>query len=325
MKHVLVIRLSALGDVAILAPVLRLAVSRRPDVHYTVAGPPLLAPLFAGIERVDYLGVAKRQGTMAMMRRLRSVSVDEVADMHGVLRVRRALLLLRLDALLHGRWLKVRRLRKGRLSRWLFIHGVSRKPRRQQWRRYADVLGVAADAAPSITSAPSPSTPPTVGVAPFAQHGGKVWPWEYVCELVRMLAAAGYRVLLFGSADEAHRLERLAASTPGVESTAGRHPFAEELDLIGSLSLMVSMDSANMHFASALGIPVVSIWGATHPDFGFYGFNQDPANALCANLPCQPCSAYGQRPCRHGDLRCMHAVTPAMVFERISKLVAGSR
>ena len=84
---------------------------------------------------------------------------------------------------------------------------------------------------------------------------------------------------------------------------------------------MVSMDSANMHFASAVGTPVVSIWGATHPDFGFYGYGQNPTNALCANLPCQPCSAYGNKPCRYGDYRCMKAITPEQVLAKIEALL----
>ena len=98
---------------------------------------------------------------------------------------------------------------------------------------------------------------------------------------------------------------------------AGKQSFAEELEIIKGLTLMVSMDSANMHFASALGVPVVSIWGATHPDFGFYGYGQNRANALCADLPCQPCSAFGQKTCRYGDYRCLRAVTPQSVFDKI--------
>ena len=159
--------------------------------------------------------------------------------------------------------------------------------------------------------------PTTIGIAPFAQHKGKIWPAELMQQLIGLLAGRGYSVILFGSKDEAPTLEQWAEPYEGVTSVAGKQSFREELDIIKSLSLMVSMDSANMHFASALGVPVVSIWGATHPDFGFYPYNQNRSNALCANLPCQPCSAYGNRPCRFGDYRCLHAVTPQMVLDRI--------
>ena len=157
-----------------------------------------------------------------------------------------------------------------------------------------------------------------------------------------MLAEQGYNILLFGSKEEAPQLDELAKQlsyTPSkleggdahradggvcpihVTSLAGKQTFAEELEIIKELNLMVSMDSSNMHFASVLGVPVVSIWGATHPDFGFYPQQQDRSNALCANLPCQPCSAFGQKPCRYGDYRCLTAITPERVFDRIQQII----
>lgn len=322
MKHVLVIRLSALGDVAILAPVMRSYAVANPGVRFTVAGPPMLQPLFEGMANVDYLGLKKRQPSKAIYKALKSVGASEVADLHVVNRVGRALFLLKADAWLHGRPLKVCRLHKGRLSRWLFIHRLDRKPRKLQWQRYDDVFR-------RIGFPPAPVTPPSagcplsgkpIGVAPFAQHEGKIWPLERTEALVRMLAERGRRVILFGSKDEAPVLEGWVRRYQGVTSMAGRLPFAEEMAIIRDLALMVSMDSANMHFASALGVPVVSVWGATHPDFGFYGYGQDRANALCANLPCQPCSAYGKKPCRYGDRRCMLAITPEMVLEKIEAM-----
>ena len=324
MKHLLVIRLSALGDAAILAPVLRrLTDTGHTLPQITVAAPPRLEALFNDIPGVRFLGVEKRQSAMRLFRTFRAVEADAVADMHHVGRVDRALALLRLDALLHFRPLAIRHIRKGRLSRCLFLHHIDTRPRRSQADRYADVLRRLGIPFPEgclqqpVRIAERQQNPATLGFAPFAQHKGKIWPQEYSEQLIRMLSESGYRVLLFGSRDEAPLLDSWATQHSGVTSLAGRHTFAEELDIIRSLTLMVSMDSANMHFASAVGTPVVSIWGATHPDFGFYGYGQDRANALCANLPCQPCSAFGQRPCRHGDYRCLRAIKPETVFQKI--------
>jgi ADP-heptose:LPS heptosyltransferase len=149
-----------------------------------------------------------------------------------------------------------------------------------------------------------------------------------------MLADSGHNVLLFGSKEELPQLQTLVSSsspklgevaakrTEGcVTVLAGKQSFAEELEIIKNLDLMVSMDSFNMHIASVLGVPVVSIWGATHPDFGFYPQQQPRSNALCANLPCQPCSAFGQKACRYGDYRCLTAITPEMVFQKIQKIL----
>ena len=83
------------------------------------------------------------------------------------------------------------------------------------------------------------------------------------------------------------------------------------------LQVMVSMDSANMHLASLVDTPVVSIWGATHPYAGFMGWNQNPANVVQTDLPCRPCSIYGNKPCMRGDLACMNQINPEDVIKHI--------
>ena len=323
MKHILVIRLSALGDVAILAPILKARAAANPDVHFTIAAPSLLQPLFEGIDNIKFLGVNKKDGTHAIYRQLKSVKADAIADLHKVNRVGYALIMLQTDRLLHLKApLPLCRMRKGRLSRWTFLHHIVRHPRRPQWQRYNDVfdrLGLAAGV-PHTEIHLQPSTPLTIGIAPFAQHKGKIWPIENTEKLVEMLCMLNCNVKLFGSKAEAPQLEAIASRNEGAESVAGRHTFSEELEIIRSLDLMVSMDSSNMHFASAVGTPVVSIWGATHPDFGFYGFGQPRDFAICAGLKCQPCSAYGSKPCRYGDYRCMSAITPNDVMRKILEI-----
>ena len=332
MRHVLVIRLSALGDVALMVPVLKGYAEGNPEVRFTVAAPPMLQPLFEGMPNVEFLGLKKKQSFVKIYRALEAVGADTVVDLHKVNRVGMALMVLRLRHLLNFGF-HIYALRKGRLSRWLFLHHWSRSPRKHQYERYDDVFRRAGlkknensklkieNSADAICSSQFSilNSQFIIGVAPFSQHEGKVWPWENVERLVEMLSEKGYRVILFGSKEEAPRLEALAERNEMVSSVAGKQSFAEELEIIKGLSLMVSMDSANMHFASAMGVPVVSVWGATHPDFGFYGYGQNRANALCANLRCQPCSAFGEKACRYGDYRCLRAITPEMVMEKILK------
>ena len=324
MKHVLVIRLSALGDVAIMAPLVHGYAAANPGVTFTVAGPPLLEPLFAGEPNVHYLGLKKRQSFVRIYRALDAVGADTVVDLHKVNRVGFAIALLRLRHLLDPHY-RIYALHKGKLTRWLYLHHWLHKPRKSQYERYDDVFRRAGLKRGEGLKVRGERRGATIGVAPFSQHEGKIWPWENTERLALMLAERGYGVLLFGGTDEAARLETLAARHDNIVSVAGKQGFAEEMEIIRRLTLMVSMDSANMHFASAVGTPVVSIWGATHPGFGFYGYGQDPANALCANLPCQPCSAFGQKPCRYGDYRCLRAITPEAVLEKIATFIVAAQ
>ena len=83
--------------------------------------------------------------------------------------------------------------------------------------------------------------------------------------------------------------------------------------------VMLSMDSANMHLASLVNIPVVSIWGATHPYAGFMGWKQLPINTVQLDLPCRPCSVYGQKPCWRGDYACLREIKPEEIIAKIEE------
>ncbi len=310
-KRVLVVRLSALGDVAILEPVLRQRAEANPQVLFMMAGPPRLAPLFRGMANVQYIPTERRQKPKDLYRQLSALKPDMVADMHHVLRT------IGLDWLfrLHG----------------VRVHSIRKRDSRGMatWRRYDRVFdqcglngNVTIGNYWSVKHADGEDR--IVGVAPFAQHKGKIWPLEKMESVVEMLSARGYRVLLFGSAAEASELESWAGKYERVESLAGRFGFEEELDRIASLDVMVSMDSANMHFASCMGVPVVSVWGATHPCRGFYGWRQNPSWAVQKDIDCRPCSKYGNKPCSKGDYPCMNGIEPMEVVERIEEVFAGN-
>ncbi len=90
---------------------------------------------------------------------------------------------------------------------------------------------------------------------------------------------------------------------------------------------MISMDSANMHLASLLGVPTISIWGATHPDLGFRPYNQPPDHQIEAPegaLKCRPCSVYGGKPCslKSEPLKCLKLIEVEQVMQKV-RLVLG--
>jgi ADP-heptose:LPS heptosyltransferase len=108
-----------------------------------------------------------------------------------------------------------------------------------------------------------------------------------------------------------------------VRSHADGTSLAEQLVRISGLDLMVSMDSANMHMASLFGVPVVSVWGGTHPYAGFLGWGQSMEDAVQVEMDCRPCSVFGNRPCWKGTQECLSGIPPEQVLERISqKLVS---
>ena len=96
-----------------------------------------------------------------------------------------------------------------------------------------------------------------------------------------------------------------------------KHGFVDEYALFSKCDVMLTMDSANMHLASLVGLKAITIWGATSPACGFLGYGQDASNDIQLDLACRPCSIYGERDCRYGDYRCLSGIRPEDVAERV--------
>lgn len=160
-----------------------------------------------------------------------------------------------------------------------------------------------------------------VGIAPFASTESKTYDLVLMEQTVERLSRGGVNVYLFGGRGrEAELLSAWEQRYPRVRSLAGQLELSDELSLISRLSVMVSMDSANMHFASLVGRPVISIWCATHPAAGFLGIGQRREDCLQNEvLACRPCSIFGQvKSCVKGNMPCRRGITPEQILDKIA-------
>lgn len=162
-----------------------------------------------------------------------------------------------------------------------------------------------------------------IAVAPFAKHQGKIYPLGLMRTAIDKIlnARTDARIFLFGGGGyEQQVLEQWAHSQPDrITSLAGkRYGFARELALLADCDVMLSMDSANMHLASLVGLPVVSVWGATHPYCGFTGWHQSSELEVQTDMDCRPCSVFGNKPCQRSDYACLRSIDPTAIADRIS-------
>lgn len=359
-SHLLILRTSAMGDVAMLAHAVRALKAAYPQTRVTIATRALFRPFFAGLD-VDFLDVDTQdehhslRGMWHLAAQARRSGVDALADVHGVLRS----MAFRFSMWLHG--VPTAGIRKGRAAKRAFIRhaGKGMRPLEHTVSRYCDVfrrLGFRfPDPVPAVRQAsnpnadknanPTPNVTPNpsggkqagaggkqgaigekqgvwVGFAPFSAHRGKTYPEGLRDQVVRLLAARYERVFIHsGGGAEAQWAGQMERLHPNVTALFGRVKLAGEIDLTAKLDCVVSMDSLAMHLASLTATPVVSIWGATHPGLGFTGYGSDPRGILQADLPCRPCSVYGKKACRYGDYRCLHAVTPQMIADKVAEVV----
>jgi ADP-heptose:LPS heptosyltransferase len=135
-------------------------------------------------------------------------------------------------------------------------------------------------------------------------------------------------IFLFGGGQkEKEQLQSLVGNKTNVLNMAGKIPFQEELNLISNLDVMLSMDSGNGHIAAMLGIPVATLWGATHPFAGFLPFNQTLDNALVSDrnqYPNLPTSVYGNKKVA-GYENAMRTILPEQVVARIEEVLKDKK
>ncbi len=326
-----------MGDVAMTAPVVARLREDYPDIKITVMTRPLFRPFFVGVEGVEFLCPdfkGRHKGLAGLWRLWREAGkFDLVADLHDVLRTK----ILRKLFLLCGA--RVAHIDKGRAGkrRLTKLGYKACGPLKTSVERYREVflsLGLSvgpvgrpervrlplSDAAGALAGERSGGVK-WLGVAPFAQHKGKIYPLEMMTEVIRELAGReGLKIFIFGGgSEEKEYAERIESDIPGVVSVIGKLPLSEELALISNLDAMLSMDSSSMHMASLFGVPTVSVWGATHPFCGFYGLGQDPALAIGLDMECRPCSVYGNKPCRKGDYPCMRGIAPEVIVRKVEE------
>ena len=198
------------------------------------------------------------------------------------------------------------------------IHAIDR-----QRRLFAQGLGY-----------PLPETPPDFGLPPPPRptrprlvllHGTtwetKRWPESHWIELARRATAAGVEpVLRWHGEQERAEAERIAAAAPGTRVLPA--PDLETLrQVIGEASVVAANDSGPAHLAAALGIPSVTLYGATRPEHnGTVGPGQVH---LAAVFPCSPCRS---RVCTYRGPStvipaCYGSLPPEMVWREIEKLI----
>lgn len=337
--HILVIRLSAMGDVAMTVPVLLKLVEAYPEIELTVISRKLFKPLFAAIPKVSFLEAdvkGKHKGLVGIVRlakQAKKLNITAVADLHNVIRTKV------MRRYFKSYSIKVSKIDKGRAEKKAITKPTGKpiQPLKCTHERYADVfrkLGYALELQSPVylKKQPLPAkisekniTKKRIGIAPFAAYKSKMYPLDLMKDVIQQLdATQKYQFFLFGSLDEKPQLDALASMSEGIVNVVGMGSFEEELALISNLNLMLSMDSANGHLAAMYGVPVITLWGVTHPYTGFVPFHQPIENQIISDVekyPLLPTSVYGNK-FPKGYENVMESIDPSIVVEKIKKLLA---
>jgi len=159
---------------------------------------------------------------------------------------------------------------------------------------------------------------PLAFICATARWQTKFWTQEGFAQVADSLQDLGFRVVLSGLPQERDYLEGMREKMRGeAVNVAGEVGIKDFFALLKRSKLYVGVDSGAMHVASALGVPVVALFGPSNPRWiGPYG---ERTEVVRVPLPCSPCN---RRKC--SDLRCMKEITPGMVLEAIDRVLRGS-
>lgn len=344
MKHLLVIRSSAMGDVALTVPAVKAVLDSYPNVRITMVSHQEFAPFFEGMERLVFFGADYKWehrgfwGILKLTSQLKKLGpFDVVLDLHSV--IRSWLITSPFSAM----GTPVFRIDKGRKEKKALTRKQLKifKRLKPSYERYADVFQkagfpVTIDDGPWLHHPQFPEAffeaqlllpkkRKWIGIAPFSRHQGKNWPENKTRQLVQDLTDNGHAVFLFGGGEaEKAKLEEWASANPNVYSLAEKFALSKELGIIRQMDIMVTMDSSNLHMASLVGTPAVSIWGSTHSYAGFEPLGKNKALKVeidPSDLTCRPCSVFGNKPCFRGDYACLNWIEVKDVRSKINQIL----
>ena len=338
--HILVIRSSAMGDVAMSVPVLKALILAYPKIKITVLTKAIFKPFFMQLPNVNVKVIevkGNHKGILGLRRlykELKETNITEVADLHNVLRSN---ILKKFFSLKKTPFIQIDKGREEKKALTSWKNKVF-EPLKTSHERYADVFRKL-DYNISLSSNDvlnkekldkvtqelvGHNTQKWIGVAPFAQHEGKIYPLESSVQFIEELDKKNYKILLFGGGKkEVSLLTKIAQKYKNTICIAGNLNMRQELDLISNLDVMVSMDSGNGHMAAMYGIPVVTIWGVTHPYAGFAPFAQPESNNILPDLTTYnliPTSIYGNK-FPDGYEKATESILPESVVEKVIEII----
>jgi len=341
----MVFRLSAMGDVAMTVPVLQALHQDNPGLKIIMVSKPFFAPIFKNLSGVKFIGIDTKKyngiiGLFRLFRFLNQEKPDAIADLHDVLRTK----IVRFFFKIIG--YKVAVIDKGRPEKKALTRSNNKifKPLKTTHERYADVfkkLDLKLDLKDQKIEKPKLSAQTDlflktfeeqklIGIAAFAAHKGKQYPLDKINKVIRLLLDSDTQIniLLFGGGakeksvlDDLEKIDRNR-----IVNVTGVFNFEEELQIISRLNLMLSMDSGNGHLAALFGVPVVSIWGATHPYAGFAPFNQPKDRQITPDLkkfPQLPTSVYGNKTFE-GFEQVWESISPNLIANKIQNVLRNN-
>ncbi len=304
---VLIVRFSSIGDIVLTTPVIRCVKQQLgTEVHFLTK--PGFASLLAENPYIDKLWTLE-DDYAGLIRKLKEEKFDYLIDLHKNLRTWRLAIKLRIKRITYH---------KATFEKLLMVKfKINMLPKTHVTERYLEAvkkLGVSYDGQGldyfipegtenKMTSMDSPYIAAVIG----ATHFTKRLPEE---NWIKFINSTDQKIVLIGGKAEMEAAGNIVAATGlNVINMVGKTNLQESALLIRNAERVISNDTGMMHIAAALRKPIVSIWGGTLWEYGFWPFYPDGMNLNKSlevkGLSCRPCSKFGRDDCPKKHFKCM--------------------
>ena len=333
-KRVLLIRLSAFGDVVIATGLLQGLKRAYPDAEIDWLVQPEFAELLRTQDSIAKVIVWPRKDWRALWRNFRWIALwRAIGAFTTALRARDYDWVIDAQGLFKSRALA--RLAGGRTrigydgkepGRFWLHRVVTRFPEARPERRHIgdehgpmlQVLTGASDPVPQLRLPGAPATVPYLVVAPFTTRPQKHWPQTHWVTLLRVLAAQGRRVVILGGPADAASAAAIAreVQSPLLDDRTGQTSLVAAAQLIAGATAIIGVDTGLTHLGFALGRPTIALFGSTRP---YAAARPGSGAVLFSDLACAPC---GRHPTCNGHFDCLAQLSPAAVQRQLATLIA---
>jgi heptosyltransferase-2 len=339
-RRIVVFHTAFIGDIILALPLVQVLHSRWPDAWLTFVAIPAAAGVLKNHPSINEVVVYDKKGKekgfaafLSLSRRLRDAAFDVALVPHRSLRSAVAITMARIPVRVGFSTSAGRVFLTDLVPYRNEAHEIARNldllqplgiqappqelpalfPDREDVAVVGELMRQYEDRSPAIRPVHR------IALAPGSVWNTKRWPEEYFVSLARKLVASGDGVVLIGGADDRSLCSRIEA---GVQSAlllnaAGALSLLQSAELIRRCALIVTNDSAPMHLAVGMRIPVVAIFGATVPAFGFAPQGPRDQVVETSGLPCRPCSIHGGSSCPIKTFDCMNRISPESLLEKI--------
>ncbi len=332
-KNILIIRLGSLGDIVLTTLMIRYLRHKWRNAHITMLTKECYHPLLDGIPHLDerlYYPQNKRS-RRSFRHNLKQTEYDTVIDLQNNLVSRTITASVKPKSLF--------RYHRPRINRWIRIHfpllrnllsiplpvALGYLSVLYPYGVFDRGLGTELIIPDQWKESLNTNLSNALLISPGARHQTKMWPVGKWIELLKLVYANGMtsQAILGSEVDTTLAQQIVDGVDHGVTILAGKTNIGELSAIIESGSVLITGDSGPMHIAEAVGTPIVSIFGATVPEFGFAPFRCQHELIQIKGLSCRPCHPHGSEKCPKGHFKCMENISVEQVFEAMKSVMSA--